>query len=270
MGSPRRYGAVSLDLWYTTISHARADAERWYVARALAATELLRAKDGGTPSPTEAARAIKEVDRALAERGLSTSVVDPLEVLRSVGAVLGAEIRVDTESAARRFSAAGLDEAPPKVNPEAIRLADALERSRVPLIAISNTGRRGTTWLEAFEALGGPRFATVVASCDVGVAKPHRAIFEEAGRRLGIPATAILHVGDRWDLDVQGALGAGCGAVLYGGLWEEYAMDEYAAADGPFGPGGRERLPDGVTFVERLDEIHGRFDWEPSPRPMSR
>ncbi|MCL2339680.1 MAG: HAD-IA family hydrolase [Actinomycetia bacterium] len=57
-------------------------------------------------------------------------------------------------------------------------------------------------------------FETIIASADVGEHKPEPAIFTLALRRLNLPPTAALHVGDRIDADVQGAQAAGLSAVL--------------------------------------------------------
>jgi HAD superfamily hydrolase (TIGR01549 family) len=57
-------------------------------------------------------------------------------------------------------------------------------------------------------------FEHVVASAEVGYAKPRREIFEEACRRLAVPADRVLHVGDTVEDDVEGARGAGMRAVL--------------------------------------------------------
>lgn len=48
---------------------------------------------------------------------------------------------------------------------------------------------------------------------DVGVLKPHPAIFEDALRRLGISASKAVFVGDSLKADVRGAQGAGIRAV---------------------------------------------------------
>jgi putative hydrolase of the HAD superfamily len=53
------------------------------------------------------------------------------------------------------------------------------------------------------------RFETVVASGEVGVAKPNREIFALACERLGVEPGQAAHVGDRLDLDAQGAAAAG-------------------------------------------------------------
>jgi putative hydrolase of the HAD superfamily len=53
-----------------------------------------------------------------------------------------------------------------------------------------------------------------VASAELGVAKPDRAIFAHALALAGVPAAAALHVGDSPIEDVEGALGAGLRAAL--------------------------------------------------------
>jgi phosphoserine phosphatase len=55
-------------------------------------------------------------------------------------------------------------------------------------------------------------FEVVVASGDVGVGKPDRAVFAHVLERLGSPGRATM-VGDSLERDIDGALGAGIGAV---------------------------------------------------------
>ncbi len=57
------------------------------------------------------------------------------------------------------------------------------------------------------------RFETIVISCEVGRAKPDGAIFDEAARRLGLPAARLLHVGDSPESDFRGARDAGFRAL---------------------------------------------------------
>jgi putative hydrolase of the HAD superfamily len=80
------------------------------------------------------------------------------------------------------------------------------------------------------------RFETIVVSCEVGHAKPHRAIFDEAARRLGLPAGRILHVGDSAEMDLHGARAAGFEAVQV-----------FRAAGEP-----------GPDYVQSLVEVAGR------------
>jgi putative hydrolase of the HAD superfamily len=58
----------------------------------------------------------------------------------------------------------------------------------------------------------GEHFETVIASAEVGVHKPDRAIFELAERSLGLSAGELLHVGDSAREDVAGARAAGWSA----------------------------------------------------------
>lgn len=82
---------------------------------------------------------------------------------------------------------------------------DALARlaSRFPLLALTNgnadLARTGI----------GQHFRGVVSARVCGVGKPDRRIFEMACSQLGMEAPQVLHVGDDWLLDVQGARAAG-------------------------------------------------------------
>lgn len=57
-------------------------------------------------------------------------------------------------------------------------------------------------------------FDHILASAELGYAKPDPHIFTEACRRLGVPAGRVLHVGDSVVDDIDGALGAGLQAIL--------------------------------------------------------
>ena len=75
-------------------------------------------------------------------------------------------------------------------------------------IAVISNWQRG---LRAFcEALGfGTQLDAVVASAEVGVAKPDARIFGEACRQLSLPPERVLHVGDTEADDMVGARAAG-------------------------------------------------------------
>jgi FMN phosphatase YigB (HAD superfamily) len=65
------------------------------------------------------------------------------------------------------------------------------------------------------EELGLLRYAeAVIVSSEVGAEKPDRAIFNAAARRLGLAPAEILHAGDTWVDDIEGARGAGFQAAL--------------------------------------------------------
>ncbi len=70
-------------------------------------------------------------------------------------------------------------------------------------------------------------FRHVLASAEVGSAKPDPGIFAEAARRLGVPSERILHVGDTYTDDVEGGTAAGFKVVL---LSRQHRPLEEAAA----------------------------------------
>jgi putative hydrolase of the HAD superfamily len=53
-------------------------------------------------------------------------------------------------------------------------------------------------------------FATIVASHELGLVKPVAAMFLRTAERLGEKPAALLHVGDGWREDHEGAKAAGC------------------------------------------------------------
>jgi putative hydrolase of the HAD superfamily len=56
-------------------------------------------------------------------------------------------------------------------------------------------------------------FDPVVVSGDLGIGKPEPAIFAHALERAGVHAGDAVMIGDSWERDIQGALGAGLRAV---------------------------------------------------------
>lgn len=87
--------------------------------------------------------------------------------------------------------------------------------------------------LERFPELR-ERAAAVVISEEVGVMKPHPAIFAHATRAAGTPADAILYVGDSFHSDVEGGLEAGWQVAWFtrNGVTEE-APEAFRFADWP-------------------------------------
>jgi FMN phosphatase YigB (HAD superfamily) len=57
-------------------------------------------------------------------------------------------------------------------------------------------------------------FEAIIASGDVGYEKPSPEIFRKASKLLNIPASYILHVGDKYGEDYVGAYNAGLKALL--------------------------------------------------------
>jgi HAD superfamily hydrolase (TIGR01549 family) len=89
---------------------------------------------------------------------------------------------------------------------------ERLKQAGLPLVIVSN-------WqcgLAHFSAeLGLARFFDhILASAEVGSAKPDAGIFVEACNRLSLPPSRVLHVGDSPVDDLEGACGAGLAAAL--------------------------------------------------------
>lgn len=86
---------------------------------------------------------------------------------------------------------------------EALRAAQA---SGLKLAVLSDYApEEKLRWLGLHE-LG---FDAMVGADATGALKPHARPFERVAEALGLPPASILHIGDREDLDVEGALDAG-------------------------------------------------------------
>jgi HAD superfamily hydrolase (TIGR01509 family) len=94
-----------------------------------------------------------------------------------------------------------------------IELVGELKRASVPIAIISNS--EGYL-AELIDELGWTSaFDVVVDSGRVGIDKPDPRIFAHACTALGVETQQLLHVGDAWQADVQGALGAAASAVWF-------------------------------------------------------
>ncbi len=92
-----------------------------------------------------------------------------------------------------------------------LELVRELHQYGVPLAVVSNSEGR---LRELAEEMGLLRyFATVVDSGLLDFEKPDRRMFELAAQRLGTSSEGLVHVGDSWEADVLGALGAGARAI---------------------------------------------------------
>ena len=94
--------------------------------------------------------------------------------------------------------------------PDAIETLDALGGFRLGVISNGSSARQR----QKLASVGlVDRFAAVVISEDIGVAKPHPGIFEAACQAVGASPSACVHVGDRLDADALGARDAGLTGV---------------------------------------------------------
>jgi HAD superfamily hydrolase (TIGR01549 family) len=77
----------------------------------------------------------------------------------------------------------------------------------------------------------GQYFAEIIISSQVGCAKPDKAIFDLALKKLNLPASETAHVGDSMNDDIQGARNAGVFPVLIqrtpetGEVQQDYVKD---------------------------------------------
>ena len=249
MDSERRFRALSLDLWFTLLYYAPERDAQWREDRALLLRDSLRTHDGQQIDLGTVKEAIDSVHSTLRAEQREPITLDPEKLIPLYTEVLDAELTVPLVEFARTYSAVGLQEHPPIANPEAVALVNGLAERKVPVIAITNTARRGSTWRDYLRDQVGLELRLVLSSSDCGAAKPDPTIFHEAARRTGLPPSEILHVGDSWELDVEGALRAGFGAVLYRGLWRLYPEGE------PSGTDSQVPTLAGVPSIDRLGEL---------------
>ncbi len=88
----------------------------------------------------------------------------------------------------------------------------ALQAAGVRLAVVSNWD---ISLVPVLERLGvADRFEAVLHSAGVGASKPDPKLFEAALEQLGLPADAVLHVGDDPVNDIEGAARAGVRAIL--------------------------------------------------------
>lgn len=264
MPGVRRFRALSLDLWFTSIFYGAGLDQHWDGDRRKALQSLLRSTDGQAIPVERIDAGLAELDQRYPAGPARLAAQEPGRRVVELARHLQASLTVAPEEAARRYSLAGLHEHPPEVNPELPGVLDAFEARGVPVILVTNTARREESWQEFLQRRDLTGVKAIVTSCETGWAKPDPRIFEEAGRRLGLPPSDILHVGDRWELDVAGAVAAGCGAALYRGLWDRYPEDLY--------PPGEAIVPTGedVLDLERLDQLLTADLWAPPEAPRDR
>lgn len=99
-----------------------------------------------------------------------------------------------------------------KIYDDVIPALEALSEHGIRLAVVSNWDERLHLLLPRLKL--DSFFETVVVSYEVGFPKPSSVIFEYALRKLGLPAEAVLHVGDSFSEDFLGAQNVGLKAVL--------------------------------------------------------
>jgi HAD superfamily hydrolase (TIGR01549 family) len=109
-------------------------------------------------------------------------------------------------------------ESPPQAYPAALPLLEELRKRGLRLGLICNTSvTPGSALRQLLDGWGlGQLLDTQLYSDELGIRKPAPAVFQEAATRLGVQISELLHVGDRPDVDRDGALAAGALALLVG------------------------------------------------------
>jgi HAD superfamily hydrolase (TIGR01509 family) len=108
--------------------------------------------------------------------------------------------------------------------PGMIELVRELKRAGTPIAIISNSEGH---LAELIDELGWSRdFDVVVDSGRLGIDKPDARIFAHACAELGVVTHELLHVGDAWEADVQGALGALASAIWFDARHRERRLPE--------------------------------------------
>jgi putative hydrolase of the HAD superfamily len=97
------------------------------------------------------------------------------------------------------------------VHDDVLPALEELASHGVPLAIVSNWDSRLRPLLADLKLAG--YFDVIIPSCEVAFHKPDPVVFEMAVRQLGLPPERILHVGDHYQEDVEGARAAGLQAL---------------------------------------------------------
>lgn len=118
------------------------------------------------------------------------------------------------------------------LTPHCAEVLDALVAREVRLGIVCDVGLSPSVLLRGFLDAHGvlDRFSHWSFSDDVGVYKPHPAIFAHALAGLEVTAAEALHIGDLRRTDVAGAVGAGMTAVRYRAVADD---DDPSVPDAP-------------------------------------
>ncbi len=96
-----------------------------------------------------------------------------------------------------------------------VEVLRALQAAGIPQGIVSNSEGRVA---ELAEELGWANFFNAIAdSGKLGIEKPHPSIFEWCAERLGVAPKHIIHIGDVFPVDVEGALASGMRAIWFRG-----------------------------------------------------
>jgi HAD superfamily hydrolase (TIGR01509 family) len=139
------------------------------------------------------------------------------------------------------------------VPPENLETLAALRARGLKLGLVSNAHFLPALMLEDFERLGLAQYMdAIVTSSQLGVRKPHPAIFERVLAELGVSPEEALFVGDKVREDVEGPKALGMRAVLTQQFRQEEFGGSGSTPDLVIGS-----LPELVPYIDGLAEESG-------------
>ncbi len=88
-------------------------------------------------------------------------------------------------------------------------------RRLAPIAVITNFNEAGQQHQKLAAAGLAGLFNHIFISGEIGHAKPDPRIFQHAAATLNVPLAECVHIGNSWESDVEGALGAGADAIWF-------------------------------------------------------
>ena len=210
--------AVTFDLWQTLLLDSAENLGRARQARVQGIQEIL-ARSGRAVPLAAVERAYDLAGRRLEalwaehrDAGPRVQIGWMLEALGADGSAPDDRGRMEALEAAYCHPILAFM---PHPNHNAREVLAALRERGLRLALICNTGRTpGKTLRLVLERLGLlPHLSVLTFSDEVGLRKPHPAIFRQTLDALGVEACAAVHIGDDAATDIAGARGVGMRAV---------------------------------------------------------
>ena len=86
-------------------------------------------------------------------------------------------------------------------------------RSIAPVVVLTNISMVSASCIRELAQKCGDFIDEIITSYDAGVRKPNPRLWTDIARVYNVPASKIVHIGDRWNNDVLGAASAGARAI---------------------------------------------------------
>ena len=111
--------------------------------------------------------------------------------------------------------------------PYVSEMLDFVRQQHIRTGIISNIGWSGRALARRIhKLLPDHDFEFVIASCEYGIRKPDKRIFDLALKKAGLTASEVWYCGDTFDLDIVGAYHAGIYPIYYHGMSSEKLSEE--------------------------------------------